>query len=343
MNVPRLYKRPLILAIAALALGLSACSSGSSASSAAGGTGTGSASSGQPEQRNITVGVLKSADAVTLQIAQDKGFFKQQGLNVKVVPETTTNDGTQGLLSHTMDFTTENYVGMFSQEKAVKGLNLKIVADDGQSSPNLWVLLVAKDSNLTSLSQLKGKKVGFPAKGFNFGSMAADILMAPYHLSSKDFTTVVLPFPATQQALAKHTVDAIFTTEPFITVSEAATGDRVLEDMLSGPLAGFPTSCWGTTASFVQQNPKTVAAFQRAMTQASQVAATDTAYVRSELPKFIPGMKSTIANVITLPTYNTTLTLARMQRVADVMIRLGQLPKDFDVKSMFYPPAASEG
>ena len=341
MNVPRLYKRPLILAIAALALGLSACSSGSSASSAAGGTG--SASSGQPEQRNITVGVLKSADAVTLQIAQDKGFFKQQGLNVKVVPETTTNDGTQGLLSHTMDFTTENYVGMFSQEKAVKGLNLKIVADDGQSSPNLWVLLVAKDSNLTSLSQLKGKKVGFPAKGFNFGSMAADILMAPYHLSSKDFTTVVLPFPATQQALAKHTVDAIFTTEPFITVSEAATGDRVLEDMLSGPLAGFPTSCWGTTASFVQQNPKTVAAFQRAMTQASQVAATDTAYVRSELPKFIPGMKSTIANVITLPTYNTTLTLARMQRVADVMIRLGQLPKDFDVKSMFYPPAASEG
>jgi len=343
LNVPRLYKRPLILAIAALALGLSACSSGSSASSAAGGTGTGSASSGQPEQRNITVGVLKSADAVTLQIAQDKGFFKQQGLNVKVVPETTTNDGTQGLLSHTMDFTTENYVGMFSQEKAVKGLNLKIVADDGQSSPNLWVLLVAKDSNLTSLSQLKGKKVGFPAKGFNFGSMAADILMAPYHLSSKDFTTVVLPFPATQQALAKHTVDAIFTTEPFITVSEAATGDRVLEDMLSGPLAGFPTSCWGTTASFVQQNPKTVAAFQRAMTQASQVAATDTAYVRSELPKFIPGMKSTIANVITLPTYNTTLTLARMQRVADVMIRLGQLPKDFDVKSMFYPPAASEG
>lgn len=340
MNVPRLLRRPLILTIAALALGLSACSSGSSANGAAG---TGSASGGAPEQSNITVGVLKSADAVTLQIAQDKGFFKQQGLNVKVVTETTTNQGTQGLLGHTMDFTTENYVGMFAQEKAVKGLNLKIVADDGQSSPNLWVLLVAKDSNLTSLSQLKGKKVGFPAKGFNFGSMAADILMAPYHLSSKDFTTVVLPFPATQQALAKHTVDAIFTTEPFITVSEAATGDRVLEDMLSGPLAGFPTSCWGTTASFVQQNPKTVAAFQRAMTQASQVAATDTAYVRSELPKFIPGMKSTIANVITLPTYNTTLTLARMQRVADVMIRLGQLPKDFDVKSMFYPPAASEG
>ncbi|HEY7274584.1 MAG TPA: ABC transporter substrate-binding protein [Trebonia sp.] len=340
MNVPRLYKRPLILAIAALAFGLSACSSsGSSAGSAA--SGTGSASGGA--LTNITVGVLPSADSVTVQIAQDKGFFKQQGLNVKVVTETTTNAGTQGLLSHTMDFTTENYVGMFAQQQAVKSLNLKIVADDGQSSANLWVMLVPKDSKLTSLAQLKGKKVGFPAPGFNFGSMAADILMAPYHMSSKDFTTVVEPFSSAQQALATHQVDAIFTTEPFITVSEAAAGDRVLQDMLSGPLAGFPTSCWGTTASYVQQNPKTVAAFQRAMTAASQVAATNTAYVRSELPKFIKTMKPQIANVITLPTYNTTLTLARMERVANVLIRLNQLPKNFDVKSMYYPPAASEG
>jgi NitT/TauT family transport system substrate-binding protein len=339
LNVPRLFKRPLILAVAALALGLSACSSGSSASSAAGGAGN--ASSGA--LTNVTVGVLPSADSVTVQIAQDKGFFKQQGLNVKVVTETTTNDGTAGLLSHTMDFTTENYVGMFAQEANVKGLNLKIVADDGQSSSNLWVMLVPKDSKLTSLAQLKGKKVGFPAKGFNFGSMAADILMAPYHMSSKDFTTVVEPFSSAQQALATHQVDAIFTTEPFITVSEAAAGDRVLQDMLSGPLAGFPTSCWGTTASYVQQNPKTVAAFQRAMTEASQVAATNTAYVRSELPRFIKTMKPAIANVITLPTYNTTLTLARMERVANVLIRLGQLPKNFDVKSMYYPAAASEG
>jgi hypothetical protein len=29
--------------------------------------------------------------------------------------------------------------------------------------------------------------------------------------------------------------------------------------------------------------------------------------------------------------------------VANLMIGLGQLPKNFDVKSMYYPPAASEG
>ncbi len=353
MNVQRLFKRPLILAVAALALGISACSSGSSTSSATGGAsstaggasstaGGSSPATGAPELSSITIGALPSADSVTLQIAQDKGFFKQQGLtNVKIITETTTNAGTQGLLSHTMDFTGENYVGMFAAEKAVPNLNLRIVADNSQTSPGLYVLLVPKDSPLTSVAQLKGKKVGFPAPGFNFGSMAADIQMKPYNESSADFTTVVLPFSAALTALAAHQVDAIFTTEPFITTAEAAAGDRVLTDLLGGPLAGFPTACWGTNAAFVQKYPKTVAAFQRAMTEATQVAATNSAYVRSELPKWIPTMKPQIANVITLPTYNTTLTLARMQRVASVIEGLGQLPSDFDVKSMFYPPAGS--
>jgi NitT/TauT family transport system substrate-binding protein len=339
MNVPRLFKRPLVLVVAALALGVSACSSGSSSSAAGGAS---AAASGAPELSTITIGALPSADSVTVQIAEDKGFFAQQGLKVKVIPETTTNAGTQGLLSHTMDFTGENYVGMFEAEQSVPNLNLRIVADNSQTSPNLYVMLVPKSSTLTSLAQLKGKKVGFPAPGFNFGSMAADILMKPYNESSKDFTTVVEPFSSAISALASHQVDAIFTTEPFVTTSEAAAGDRVLTDMLSGPLAGFPTACWGTNAAFVAKYPKTVAAFQRAMTEALGVAASNTAYVRSELPKWIPTMKPAIANVITLPTYNTTLTLARMERVANVIEGLGQLPKNFDVKSMFYPPAGSE-
>jgi NitT/TauT family transport system substrate-binding protein len=353
MNVQRLVKRPLILAVAALALGVSACSSSSSSTtgSAAGGASSsasagGSASSGAavtgaPEKPNINIGVLPSADSVTLQIAEDKGFFKQQGLNVNIITETTTNAGTQGLLTHTMDFTSENYVGMFAAEKAVPNLNLRIVADNSQTSPGLYVMLVPKDSPLTSIAQLKGKKVGFPAPGFNFGSMAADILMKPYNESSADFTTVPLPFSDALVALKTHQVDAIFTTEPFITTAEAAAGDRVLVDMLSGPLAGFPTACWGTNAAFVQKYPKTVAAFQRAMTEATQVAASNTAYVRTELPKWIKTMSPSIANVITLPSYNTTLTLARMQRVASVVESLGQLPPNFDVKSMFYPPAGS--
>jgi NitT/TauT family transport system substrate-binding protein len=255
---------------------------------------------------------------------------------------TTTNQAATGLLSHTMDFAVENYVGLFEQEKTVPDLNLRVVSDDSQASVDNYVLLVSKNSKLTSISQLKGKKVSIPAPGFNFGAMALDVLLEPYHMSSTDYTTVVLPFSDAAQALAKDQVDAAFTTEPFITTAEAAAGDRILVDMTSGPLTGFPETCWVTDAAFVQKDPKTVAAFQRAMASALQVAATNPSYVRSELPKFIPTMKPAIAKVITLPTYNTTLSLTRLQRVADQVEQLGQLPKNFDVKTLYYPLAGSE-
>jgi len=328
-----LYLRRIwpVLASVALAAGLAACSSGSSASNPT------TAATSAPELSTITVGVLLGSDGVTIQIAQDKGFFKQEGLTVKTVVLPTTNAATTGLLSHTLDFSTENYVGMFAQEKAVPGLNLRIVADNDQATPNLYALMVAKNSPITSLADLKGKKVSFPAKGFNYGSMATNIQLQPYHLSSDNFTTVALPFSAAPQAVATGTIDAAFTTEPFITIMESS-GARELVDLLSGPLAGFPVACWGTTASFVAKNPKTVAAFQRAMAKAVRLAATDTPLVRQELPKFVTTMKPQMASVITLPAFNSTLTLARMQRVADVMIRLGALPANFDVKAMFYPP-----
>jgi NitT/TauT family transport system substrate-binding protein len=340
MTIPYFHRSALALAAAGLVLGVAACSSSgtvSGSASAAAASGAPSGFSGPPEKPDITVGVLPSADSVTIQIAEDQGLFREQGLTVKVVTEKTTNDGAPGLLSHTMDFTTENYVGMFSQQNSVPGLNLRIVADNSQASPGGYVLMVTKNSPVTSVAQLKGKKVSYPAPGFNYGAIATDVALRPYGLSTKDFTTVVLPFSAAQQALARHQVDAAFTTEPFITTMEAAAGDRVLTDLMTGPLAGAPQGCWGTTASFIQQNPRTVAAFQRAMTRAAQIASASPSYVRQELPRFIPTMKPGIADVITLPTFNTTLSLARMQRVASVMQLVGALPKNFDVKAMYYP------
>ncbi|MDX6341753.1 MAG: NitT/TauT family transport system substrate-binding protein [Trebonia sp.] len=336
MKVSRIRQRALVFAIAGLTVGVTACSSASSAGGSAS-----SGASGAPELSTITIGAVLSADTVTLQIAEDKGFFKQQGLNVKIIPEATTNATATGLLSHTMDFGDQNYIGMLEQEKTVPGLNQRVVADDTQASMDNDVLIVGKNSKLTSIAQLKGKKVSVPALGTNFAAVALDVLMKPYAMTSTDYTTVVVPFANAAQALARNEVDAAFVIEPFITTAEAAAGDRVLVDMTTGAMSAFPVTCWVTSASFAQQNPKTVAAFQRAMASALQVAATNPSYVRSELPKLIPTMKPTIANVINLPTYNTTLSLTRLERVADVMKQVGALPQNFDVKPMYDPLAGS--
>ncbi|HLH83016.1 MAG TPA: ABC transporter substrate-binding protein [Trebonia sp.] len=334
MRSPCMRRLGLLLATGLLAAGLGACSSGSAASTAADSPGSG------PELKNITIAILPITDAVVVQIAQEEGIFKQEGFDsVKVLDLKTLATSNLQLQSHTADIVAENYVSMFTQQAHVPGLNLRIIADMAQSAPNLFDIMVGKGSTLTSLSQLKGKKVGCPALGVSFCQLGLDMLLKPYGLSISNLTIVPVPFAQGPTALAAHTVDAVFEAEPFITIMEGK-GARILQDLMSGPLAGAPQSCWGVQESFLQKYPKTVAAFARAMSKADAIADSDPALVRKDLPKIIPTLSPKLASVIGLPTWNTTLSLARMERVADIMEEFGALPKNFDVKQMYVPPPA---
>lgn len=227
---------------------------------------------------------------------------------------------------------------MFTQQANVPDLNLRIIADLAQATPNLFVTMVPKGSTLTSLPQLKGKKYACPALAVSYCQLALDVQLKPYGLSTKDLTIVPVPFAQVPAALASHTIDAAFETEPFITIMKSQ-GARILRDMLTGPLARAPQSCWGVQQSFLQKDPKTVAAFQRAMSKADALADSDPALVRQELPKFLTTLSPQLAKVIGLPTWNTSLSLARMDRVAAVMEQFGILPKNFNVRQMYVPQA----
>jgi NitT/TauT family transport system substrate-binding protein len=334
MRSPCMRRLGPLLVVGMLAAGLSACSSGTAATTSTSGSG--------PELPNISIGVLDVSDYVVVQIAQDEGIFKQEGFqSVKVEKLPTLANDNIDLQDHTLDITAENYVSMFTQQENVPDLNLRIIADLAQSTPDLFVTMVPKNSPITSLSQLKGKKYACPSLGISYCQLSLDVLLKPYGLSSKDVTIVPVPFAQVPAALAAHTVDAAFITEPFITILET-NGARILQDMLTGPLVTAPQSCWGVQESFLKQYPKTVVAFQRAISKASALADSDPALVRKELPKFITTLSPQLAKVIGLPTWNTTLSLARMQRVADIMEEFGVLPKNFDVQQMYVPsPAGS--
>jgi NitT/TauT family transport system substrate-binding protein len=325
MRVPYIRRLGFGLAAAALAVGVAACSSSSST-----GTTTTTTTSGAPEMTNVKVGILSASDDAPLIIGIKDGYFKKQGLNVSYTIMPSTNSSTALLQGHTIQFAIMNYVGMFQQENAFPNLNLRIIADDSQASPGLFDFMVAKNSKITSLADLKGKTLSVPSKGvFSFPQLSLDILGKPYGVNASSVTDVALPFSSAPQALASGKVNAAFTTEPFITIMEQSTGAKVLIDMLSGPLAGFPVSAWGTDEYYTKNDPKTVAAFARGIQEALRTAASNPQAVRQALPEFITTLKPALASVIVLPTYNTSLSEARMARVADAMESLGQLTPSF--------------
>jgi NitT/TauT family transport system substrate-binding protein len=343
MRRPRAHWFSLVFATTALATGLAACSSGSSSS----GSSTQAASSGNSGSlTTVTVAAPDIASSVPLQIAQDQGLFKAQGLNVKVEIVANSNATTAPLLAGTLDFTSENWVGMYIQEKQNPKLGLKVIADNFQATDNIAAIVVPKGSKVTSVKQLAGKKIALPGLGASIGPLSVDVLFNSYGVkataTNNVYQTVVEPFPSMPAALAEGKVDAAWVTEPFVTVAEEA-GARVLAYTYSGALKNFPIGPWATTSSFAEKNPAAVKEFTAAITKAQQLAVSDPALVRKEEPVWIKTLKPAIANVMAQGTYDSTVSLTTLQRVADVMENYGFLPTSFNsqLKTFITLPAGA--
>ena len=93
------------------------------------------------------------------------------------------------------------------------------------------------------------------------------------------------------------------------------------------------------TAKFAEANPKTIAAFARAVERGAKDA-TNRKLVEQTIPTYTTIDKQTAA-LLDLPLYPTSLDAKRLQRVADLMQQFGLLSNHLDVSTMIVasPPA----
>ncbi|MCP2337614.1 ABC transporter substrate-binding protein [Actinomadura rupiterrae] len=318
-------KRSLLgLAAAAACLALSACGSASGAGNPKG-----------LEKPVLNVGVVPVPDSAPLAIAQQKGFFKDEGLTVRTRPIKASPEATPLLLNGSMDLALLNYVSTFTaQDKGA--VSFRLVADSYQGANGSFALLTGKDSDVRGLAGLKGRKVAVPAL-----KSITDLLLAVQLKSAgldpaKDVTVVPVPLPNMGAALKQGTVDAVAAVEPFVTDIQAAQGGHLLADLVTGPTEEFPISGWGGTAKFAERNPKTVAAFQRAIAKALKVAAD-----RDEVTRVIPTytqIPAATAGKISLGAYPPDLDAAKLQKVAALMKEYGYLQNAPDVRKMIVAP-----
>ncbi len=315
----------LIMAIALAGLIASGCSSAPSSPA--------SSSSSGPEVANIKVGVLPIIDNAAVYIALHKGLFKAQGLNVTPVILANGALGTAGLLSGKLNFAFSNYVTAILG--ASHGAKLLYVADGHQATPNNVDIVVPKGSALRTPQDLRGKTIAVNAPN-NIGPLLVWATLGTYGVPKASVKLLPVPFPQMAEALSTHSVDAAWITEPFLTQAEQKIGAQVLVDTASGPTANFPIAGYEATSQFVRQNPKTVAAFRKAIDQAQALAA-NRSQVEQVLPTYIKGMTPQLASVLNLGAFPTSLSQERLQRVANLMQTEGMLQKPFNTQQLLTP------
>ena len=162
---------------------------------------------------------VPSLYAAPLFVAQEKGFFEQMGLKVDMKPITAVTESIPLLSSGQIDVATGGYgAGIFSAIN--EGIDIRIVAPMGvvgkdRTAPN--PLLARKASGITSVKQLKGKKVACAGALVGGSGFQLIQILEAHGLSGNDVIINNLRFPDQVVAITQGAVDAAMSSEPFAT------------------------------------------------------------------------------------------------------------------------------
>ena len=313
---------------------LAACSSGG-----------GAAGGPPPEQSTIVVDAVPTADAAGLYIAQDNGYFAQQGLTVKIGTVFGGEFGMADLQSGKAQLLEGNYVSFILAQTAGKydnkPINMRIVANTSQMQPGNQALYVMPGSKFKTVADLTGHhaRIGINTPN-NIGQVLLGSLFKENGLNMSGIQQVYNALPLLPKLLSTGKIDAAWLPEPFGTEAEQQYGAVQLADFDTGSLQNFPIGCVIGTTQWVKTHPKTVAAFLRAFQQGQQVADTNRDAVEQALLRNKVAATSVIAATMTLDTYPLTMDVPAMQRVSDAMFEFNLMPgfkQPYQITDMIQP------
>jgi NitT/TauT family transport system substrate-binding protein len=312
---------------AALFTAVAGCSAlgGSSAPSAPAGGGA----AGSVEHPNLKVGVLPIVDVAAIQRAQAAGYFKDEGLNVELVTVQSGAVALPQVISGDLDMTWTNWTSVI-QAQQQKVADLRAINASYEAAAGSFQILSRPENNIRSAQDLVGKKVAINAKG-SITELIARSALQTNGIDPNSVTYVEVPFPNMPDALNQHQVDATVILEPYLTAEETAGATTVL-DAASGPTAEIPIAGITATAKFVQENPNTVAAFQRATAKA-QADMSDRSIIEKLLPTYTKIAPDQVA-LLKLGTWPPTIDATRLQRVSDLMQQFGMIPDKLDANTL---------
>ncbi len=173
-----------------------------------------------PVPATLNFGSVGGVGSAGVFLAIDKGYFQEQGITVKTNDFRTVAEMIAPLGTGQLDVIgTPLSTALLAA--ADRGVDLKIVADHGQSLPKWeygWIVLrkdLAESGKVKAPADLKGMKIAIPSQG-SAGDQTVQILIQQAGLGSGEVEVVVLPFAEQAVALGNKGIAASYTVEPFI-------------------------------------------------------------------------------------------------------------------------------
>ncbi|MFL6838395.1 MAG: sulfonate ABC transporter substrate-binding protein [Bradyrhizobium sp.] len=204
-------------------------------------------------------------------------------------------------------------------------------------APKGEAILVPKESKITSVAELKGKKVAL-----NKGSNVHYLLVKTLEKAGVKYSEIEPVFLAPADARAafeRGAVDAWVIWDPFQAAAEAATGARTLADG-TGIVANY--QFYFASKKFVGADPKIVDLVLAQLSEVDDWAKGDIRAVAEQLAPAIGLPVPVVEAALKRQSYGikpiTESVIADQQQVADTFFALGLIPKQVKISDAAQRP-----
>jgi NitT/TauT family transport system substrate-binding protein len=292
----------------------------------------------------IRIGYWPVAAGLPFFAAVEKGYFKEAGLDVEPLKFAGAQQVMEAMLAGRSDGSSNGTgsANLAIGEIAQPGL-FKIFCTNPSNAVNvLEEFIVAKNSPIKSMAELKGKRVA-SGPGIQNVTLAKTMLERS---GAGPMNVIELPIGQHVAAIAAGQVDAIYTLEPTGTVGRLNGTTRVLEaGVVAHYILGDPKAPWhggsaSLTTDFIKKHPELAKKYIAAYTRGVELVRKSPAEAR-QFMKGYTAIEGALTAEVPLAAYmlHTEFKpsdLAHFQKFYDLFTEKGIFEKKVSVDSLIY-------
>jgi len=291
--------------------------------------------SGGSGPKKLKVGVIPIADVAPLYLGIEKGFFKEENLEIEPVLAEGGAAIVPAVVSGTNQIGFSNTTSLLIASS--KGLPVQIISqgDIGgtgdKDAPD--ALLVKKGSDINEPKELEGKTIAVNTLS-NVGPLTVNNALEKRGVDYKSVKYIEVPFPEAVAALEADRVDAIWVVEPFQTAATSA-GHKILFHPFEEAAPNFTVATYFTTKEFMGKEKETVDRFRRAISKSLEYAQQHPDEVRKVVTTYtkIPDV---LAQKMVLPRWGVDLHEDTIELTSRLALKYGFIEKEPDLDELIY-------
>lgn len=216
-----------------------------------------------PKVESIRVAYVEASSNLPFFVALERGLFDEEGLKIEMTKAANSSEALNLLAANKVDVSIENNYNVIYAMSSKEPNLLKIVNPCYETKDHpISHLLVKRNSEITSFSDLKGKKIG------TF-SGASQLLVLKLYLQKKlkidpekDITLLQVEMNLQIPSLESGQFDALFTVEPYSTVAIQSGSIISIDDYVRGEIMDpFPAGATSISKNAINNKKASVSKF----------------------------------------------------------------------------------